>query len=218
MNLKEMGKEQKQRIALSIVVVVGLVVGVVFAARGSLSSIAKARQELNDLTGKIERADRALAKQEQGRNEFAETMDTLKEHLRDAPPVQNYYSWAMEVIHAKARLANLEIDTIDEQSRTGKSPAGGKDKTLNLESYSLRIVAHGGYEALKQFLELIEKEHPLARVIMVDISTGSAPEVHDVQLMVQWPFNLGVVADAWANIAVQQPAAESPSKESFNEK
>ncbi len=222
MNLKEMGKEQKQYIAIGGMVSIALVVGIVFAVRGSLSSIAEARLELNDLAGKIESADRALAMQQQVKDEFAETMGAIKEHLRDAPPIQNYYSWATEAIHAKARLANLEIDTIDEQSRKGGAPSGGKGKALNLEPYSLRIVAHGGFESLKQFLELIEKDHPLARMVMVDISTGSEPEIHDVQLMVQWPFNLGVVADAWADIAVQQQGSgnpgSDPSKEQSNEK
>lgn len=66
------------------------------------------------------------------------------------------------------------------------------------------MTAHGGYEALKQFLGLIEKDHPLARVIGVDISTGTDPEIHDMQLVIQWPFNLSAVTETWANIDVKQ--------------
>lgn len=200
MNVKDLTKEQKQRIALGGIAAVAFVAIIFFGIKVSLSSIAVARQELDELAGKIESADRTLAKGSQVRKDYGETIEVLKEYLHGAPPVRNYYSWATEVIHERARQANLEVDSIDEQSRPRSTPSAGKDKALTLEPYSLRIVAHGGYGALKQFLELIEKEHPLARVVTVDVSTGSNPEMHDVQLVVQWPFNLGSVADTWPDM------------------
>ena len=203
MNLKELGKEQKQRIALGGIGAVVIVAIIFFGIKVSLSSITEAKLELDGLAGKVESADRALAKQAQVRKEFAESMVVLKEYLRDAPPKQNYYSWATETIHAKAWQSNLEIDAIDEQSLPGSSPSGGTGKALNLEPYSLRIAAHGGYEDLKQFLTLMEKDHPLSRVVVVDVSTGSDPEIHSVQLVVEWPFNLSAVADAWVGLDLE---------------
>ena len=210
MNLKDLTKSQKQYIALGGAGTVVLAVIIVFGIKVSLSSITKGKLELDDLMGKIESADLALSKQNRIRQEFAESMGALKAYLRDAPPSQNYYSWATEAIYAKARLANLEVDAIDEQARTGIAPEGEDGKVLKLESYSLRITAHGGYDTLKYFLELIEKDHPLARVITVDISTGTGPEIHDMQLVIQWPFNLGAVSDAWADIVVKQQSIENP--------
>ncbi len=210
MSLKDLTKRQMQYIALGGMGAVVLAVIIVFGIRVSLSSTAMAKLELDDLMGKIESADLALSKQDQIRREFAESMGVLKAYLRDAPPSQNYYSWATEAIYAKARLANLEVDAIDEQARTGIAPEGEDGKTLKLESYSLRVTAHGGYDALKYFLELIEKDHPLARVITVDISTGTGPEIHDMQLVIQWPFNLGAVSDAWVDIVVKQQIIENP--------
>lgn len=209
MNLKNLTKEQKQYMALGGIVALVLVAGVVFGIKLSLSSIEDAKLELSELEGKIESADLALSKQGRVRAEFAETMGSLKEYLRDAPPNQNYYSWATEAIYATARKTVLEIDAIDEQTQMPNKPAGDDDKPLTLEPYSLRIAVHGGYEDLKGFLELMEKDHPLARVVSVDISTGSGPEIHDMQLVVQWPFNLSTVADAWAGIAVQQEMVEN---------
>lgn len=210
MNFKNLTKEQKQYIALGGIVATALVVIIVFGIKVSLSSITVARIELNDLTGKIESADRALAKQSKVREEFAETMHGLKEHLQNIPPDRNYYSWATEIIYSKARLAGLEIDAIDEQTRTGTLPKKDTNKEIKLESYSLRVTAHGGYETLKQFLELIEKDHPLARVTGVDISTGTEPEMHDMQLVIQWPFNLNVVTDVWASIDIKNQSTENP--------
>jgi chorismate mutase len=211
MNLKNLSKGQKQYIALGAIAAVGLMTLIGFGIKVSLSSIKNSRQELNDLTDRIESADRSLSRQGQVRQEFAETMGTLKEHLQDAPPNRNYYSWATEVIHAVARSAHLEIDAIDEQSSRVPSSKGEDDKTLKLESYSLRISARGEYGALKRFLELIEKDHPLARVVAVDISKGPDPEIHDMQVVVQWPFNLNKITDAWTSIAVQQQVIEQAS-------
>ena len=211
MSLKDLTKGQKQYIALGGMGAVVLAVIIVFGIKVSLSSIAMAKLKQDDLMGKIESADLALSKQNRIRQEFAESMGALKAYLRDVPPAQNYYSWATEAIYAKARLANLEVDAIDEQARTGGiAPEGEDGKVLKLESYSLRITAHGGYDTLKHFLELIEKDHPLARVITVDISTGTGPEIHDMQLVIQWPFNVGAVSDAWADIVVKQQMVETP--------
>jgi hypothetical protein len=210
MNFKDLTKEQKQHIALGGIVATALIVIIVFGIKVSLSSISVARLESNDVTGKIESADRALAMQSKVREEFAQTMRELKEHLQNIPPDRNYYSWATEIIYSKARLTGLEIDAIDEQTRSGIPSKGGNNKELKLESYSLRVTAHGGYETLKQFLELIEKDHPLARVTGVDISTGTDSEIHDMQLVIQWPFNLSVVTDAWASIDIKHPITEDP--------
>ena len=210
MNFKNLTKEQKKYIALGVIVATALVAIIVFGIKVSLSSISEVRLELNDLTGKIESADRALAKQSKVREEFVETVDRLKGHLKNIPPDRNYLSWATEIIYSKARLTGLEIDTLDEQTRTRVPSKSGNNKELKLESYSLRVTAHGGYETLKQFLELIEKDHPLARVTGVDISTGTDPEIHDMQLVIQWPFNLSVVTDAWASIDVKHQIPEDP--------
>ncbi len=203
MSLKELTKEQKQRIVLGGIGAVVMVAIIFFGIKVSLSSLAKAKLELDDLAGKVESADRALAKQAQVRKDFAESLVVLKKYLRDAPPKQNYYSWATEAIHTKAWQSNLEIAAIEQQSLPGSSLSGGKGKALNLEPYSVRVTAHGGYEALKQFLALVEKDHPLARVVVVDVSTGSDPEIHNVQLVVEWPFNLSAVAGTWVGIDLE---------------
>ena len=208
MSLKELTKEQKQYIALAALVAFGVVGGIVFGVKVSLSSIDKAKLELQELEGRIKGAQRSLTKQERMRSDFSETVDALKAYLKDAPPNQNYYSWATEVIYSIARKASLDVDAIDEQSQPG-GVEPGDDQTLAMESYALRITSHGSYEALKAFLRLIEEKHPLARVTAVDVSSGAEPEIHDIGLVVQWPFNLHSVAEVWDDIDAKKLAVEN---------
>ena len=212
-------KQKKQYLALGAIGAVALVVVIVFGVKVSLSSIGEAQVELEDLTRKIESADRALSKQEQVRKEFFETSEELKGMIRIIPPQRNYYSWATEIIYAKARQAGLEVDAVDEQTNMGMvepddAEAGSE---IKLESYALRITAHGGYTHVMNFLEKVEKDHPLVRVTGIDISTGSDPETHDVQFFIEWPFNLGFVTDSWDVVAKKKQMMErGSSRETSN--
>ena len=209
MNITDLIKEKKQYVILGGVVAVVLVLLIVFGVRISLSSLGVAKGELEDLTGKIEGADRSLAKRYQSKEEFVETSAELRGHLQYFPPKRNYYSWATEIIYSTARLANLEIDAIDEQAGSKKTNTEGKDAGgINMESYSLRITSRGGYINIKAFLEQIEEHQPLARVTGVDICTGANADIHDVQLFIQWPFNLNAITEAWEAIAEQQEALD----------
>ena len=204
MNIADLSKEQKQYVVIGGIVVVVLVALIVFVS-SSLSSTKDARLELADLTGKIDNADRALAKRDQEKTEFSETSAKLKVHIKNFPPNRNYYSWATEIVYDTARLAGLEVDAINEQTSAKKSKKAGKGAT-KLESYSLRITARGGFGNIKDFLGQIEESQPLARVTGVDISAGSNPDIHDVQLFIQWPFNLSAIIEAWEAIAKKQEA------------
>ncbi len=220
MNLKDLSKEKKQYFVLGAIGVVTILAAAVFMIKFSLSSIGVARVELQDFTDKIERADRSLAKNKRAEEAFIESISTLKGYVENTPPDQNYYSWATEVIYGKARAARLEVHAIHETGRS-KPNQGSKEKdAIVVESYSLRIIAHGGYGNVRQFLDELIQEHPLVRVTGLEISTGSEPEVHDVQLFVQWPFKLGHRIENWRDIPTRALAKkishgtpEAPSPE-----
>ena len=208
MSLLDLSKEQKQHLILGVIVAIALVILIVFGIKVSLSSISKARVELQDLTGKIKAAEKSLSKTQRDDAAFRETIEELTAHLANLPPDRNYYSWATEIIYAKARGVHFEIDAVDEIS-TATAYASKKKGKVELESYSLRITAHGGYDNVKRFLQQIARDHPLVRVTGIEISKGSKPDVHDVQLFIEWPFNLGYITEAWKDIAVQPPRADN---------
>ena len=202
MKLADLTKAQKQYLVLGVlgaVLVIGLfVVGIRF----SVATISKAKLELADITDKIQRADQALGKKDATLHEFEQTIASLRREMAATPPDKNYYSWATEIIYAKGREAKLEIDAVDELNQAGL--AKPSEKGIAMESYSVRIVAHGNYEQTKRFLESIEEEHPLVRFTGIEISAGKSPDSHAVQLFMQWPFNLRKIAASWDDIRRKQ--------------
>jgi len=209
MSLLDLSKEKQQHLILGIIVAIALVILIVFGIKVSLSSISKARVELQDLTGKIKVAETSLSKTQRDDAAFRETIEELTVHLVNLPPDRNYYSWATEIIYAKARGVHFEIDAVDEISTAATAYASRKKGKVELESYSLRITAHGGYDNVKRFIQQIACDHPLVRVTGIEISKGAKPDVHDVQLFIEWPFNLGYITEAWKYIDVQPPRVDN---------
>ncbi len=205
MSFMNLSKEQKKYLVLGAIVVTVLAVLVAFGIKVSLSSISEAKLELQGLVEKIEKGEKYLTKSRQEESEFSSTIAELTAHLENIPPDRNYYSWATEIIYAEGRLVRFEIDAIDEVSIAAKKGNSKELDQVKLESYSLRITAHGGYENVKQFLQRIATNYPLVRVTGIEISTGAQPDVHDVQLFIEWPFNLGRITEFWKS-APAQPA------------
>ena len=205
MSLSDLKKEQKQYLILGVIVAIAVVVLIVFGIKVSLASISEARVELEGLVGKIETAEKSLSKTQRGEEEFRTTIAELAAHLANIPPNRNYYSWATEIIYAEARKADFEIDAIDEIGVATPDDDSMEQDKVRLESYSLRITARGGYENVKRVLKQIAGNHPLVRVTGIEISKGPSPEIHNVQLFIEWPFNLGYITEAWKSISTKQP-------------
>jgi hypothetical protein len=215
MSLKELTKEQKQYVVLGLLSVAILVILMALGIRLSMATISTAREELDDLTAKIERANKALSRSKKTSADYVETIGVLQKYLANAPPERNYYSWATEVIYSKARLADLEIDSIDEITLSDQrsSAPDGDGPVISFESYALRIMGHGGYESTKYFISLLKQDYPLVRFSGVEISSGQNPEAHDVQLFMQWPFNFGEITRNWDAIANTQMKIEAVDDE-----
>jgi hypothetical protein len=204
MSLAELTKEQKQYFTLGLIGGVIVIILAVMGIRFSLSSISEAKLELADLTDKINAADKALSKRSRASEDYKRTVSILKSHLENIPPEKNYYSWATEIIYSNGRNSDLEIESVDEIRARALGGDADDESTIKFESYSLRIVAHGSFEQVKGFLKNIEKEYPLVRFSGIDISSGSDVEAHNVQLFIQWPFNLGQITKVWEEVESQQ--------------
>jgi len=205
MNLLDLSKEQKQYLVLGVIVAIVLAILIIFGIKVSLSSISEARLELQDLAAKIETAEESLSKSQQGDAEFRATIAELTAHLANIPPDRNYYSWATEIIYIEARMVHFEIDAVDEIIIAAPVDNSKEQDQVKLESYSLRITARGGYENIKRFLQQITRNHPLVRVTGIEISSGSTPEIHDVQLFIEWPFDLSYITESWKSISEKKP-------------
>ncbi len=199
MSLAGFLEEHKQPVLVITLTTVVFVLVVVFGIRFSLASIAAARGELEELADKIEMANRALDHRDAFIQELGTSTATLKHFQAQLPPQRSYYSWATEMIYSVARAAGLDISAIDEINAHARA-GGEKGQDIPLEIYSLRITAQGGYESARQFLLGIEQKHPLARLTGIEISSGPKPDVHEVQIFVQWPFQMGELARLWDEI------------------
>ncbi|NNJ70012.1 MAG: hypothetical protein HKP10_01835 [Kiritimatiellales bacterium] len=205
MNFKALNKGQKQNLILSSVAAVVLLCLTVLGIRFSLSSVAKAREELMDLSSKINTADNVLSKSSHTSEDYDSSVRILRECLDKIPPERDYYSWASQVIYATARTSGMEVDTVDEMN-TPASKVDGNKETVGFRSYSLRITARGGYTQTKNFLSRLEHDQPLVRFSGMEISSGSSPDTHNVQLFIQWPFNLSKLEAVWDEVATKQKA------------
>jgi len=203
MNLKEFSKEQKQYIIFGVLGLILVVSLAAFAVHINLSSVSQAKAELLDLKGKIERADSALSKDREISEEYARTAILLKEYLKNLPPERNYYAWATEFLYRMGRMTGMDIDSVDEMAEL-QARGAADNKEVGFQAYSLRIRGRGGYANIKAFVRKISEEHPLIRLTGVEISTGREPDVHEVQLYVQWPFSLGEIEKLWDDIESKQ--------------
>ena len=214
MDLNELTKEQKQLFALGGGALLVSALLIFAGIRTGFAPARAAQRDLEGLTGQMDLAKRSLLERKKTREEGEEIAATLEGLLQNLPPEKNYYSWATEIIYSIARKVGLDVDAIDEEKRpskkTKKSRKGHSKKAkIYLNSYTLKIAAHGNYEEVKQFLAEVERNHPMVRVIRVDIQAGDAPEVHDVKISMQWPFHLASVRKAWEGVANQEGSEES---------
>ncbi len=199
MSLDELTKEQKQYLVFGGVAMLLLAL-LIWWASAILSSIQAAKEELDDLSMKLESAKRAMADRSKASSDILNTVAILSGHFENAPPERNYYSWASEVVYSKAREVELEVDSIDEVGGGNKKASLDDDDSIRMGSYALRIAAHGGYDNIRTFIQQLKRQHPLVRFTGLEISAGSAPDVHDVHIWMQWPSNLASLAAKWESL------------------
>jgi hypothetical protein len=210
-------KEQKQYLFLGVGVFAILFLLLFFGFKSTFSSAHSGTQEVEDLSGRIELAKHSLQERAKMAEERGKIVVKLGELLQNLPPRRNYYSWASEIIYDTARHTGLEVDAIDElekprspsRSKKGASKKKKEALSIQMEFYSLKITAHGTYEDLKAFLLRMEEMHPLVHVMQLLISPGLDEETHDIQIQIQWPFNLSSVKSAWEVLSSGEADGES---------
>ena len=232
MDLNELTKEQKQLFILGGASLLLSALLIFAGIHSGFIPAQAAKTELEGLVGQIDLAERSLGEREKTKKEGLKMAAILEGLLQNLPPEKNYYSWATEIIYSTARKVGLDVDAIDEEKqapeRAKKPERSKRDKRdkrgkrgkqskqvesdkekIFLSSYTLKITAHGSYEEVKQFLVEVERHHPMVRVVRVDIQASEDPEVHDVQISMQWPFGYASVTKAWENMAKKRDSTES---------
>jgi len=185
MDLSNLSKQQKDRLLLMVMGGVLLVGGIGYGLKSVFAISASVESKNEILESKISRAERMVRMQNRLRKDSQEISAELKTYIKEAPPEKNYYSWASELLYALAKKTAFKIDRIEKQGESAKSKAD----VLKISS-SLKIVAQGEYETCLNFLKMMEKEYPLVRVVSININSGRNVEIHNVNIVIQWPSNL----------------------------
>jgi len=193
MDFSNLSKQQKDRLVLMVMGGVLFLAGIGYGVKSGFSISTRVEDENKILEKKIIRAEGVGGKQRRLLKKAQEISAELKIYATEAPPEKNYYSWASELLYALAKKVSFKIDRIEKQGSTsvvmkGKGKKSQKD-ALKI-STSLKIVAHGEYETCLNFLKMMEKEYPLARVVSIEINLGENIEIHNVDIVIQWPSNL----------------------------
>ena len=192
MDFSKLPKQQKDRLILIIMLSVLILVGIGYGASYGLSLGKDTELKNEKLAGEIRRAERSLMRRKNVKKKLEEASKKLDEYLKESPPPKSYYAWASEIIYAMGKDCLFKIDAIDKQEHL-KVDSRDMKKQITLKVSSLKIRASSEYATTIFFLTELEKKHPLARVSSVSIRPGSGPEIHNIEIVIQWPFNLAYV-------------------------
>jgi len=193
MDFSNLSKQERDRLLLIVMGTILFIVGIGYTLNFGLSMSADVEKKDKQLTKKINQADRKLRRKPLITKQIKSTSTKLKSYIKEVPLQKEYYVWATELIYDLAEKTDLKdpkIERIGGTKAPVKSKKKGKKK-LSLEiSTNLKIIATGDYQSVCNFLTRLEKEHPFVRIVAIEITKGSKPDSHDVNIEIQWPFNL----------------------------
>jgi len=193
MDFSSLSKQQKDRLMLTIMLSVLILVGIGYGVSYGLSLGKDFEAKNEKLADTIRRAERTVKRRRSVKKKLEEATKKLNLYLKESPPPKSYYAWATELIYAMGEECKFKIDAIDKLDHSKLNPQEMKKKQISLKVSSLKIRASSEYSTTIYFLEKLEKKYPLARIVSVSITAASDPEIHNVEIVVQWPFNLAYV-------------------------
>lgn len=190
MNFRHMTKEQKQYVVLGAIVstiaVISLAMFVVSPLRAKWRT---ARGEYEELTCKLDEANRLLRNEMDLRDKLAQARGDSAFVLTECiPDPNNSLSWVTQRIYQYARKAGVDIQSVSAgASRTGPAKKGeGKVRLFGM--YAVNVMVQCNYQDLLAFVREIEEQNPYVCVSGLIIGTQSkAVETHNVSVELQWP-------------------------------
>lgn len=191
MKFSELTKEQKQYVMLGAIAAVFAAYCVVnFGVTPLWAAWKTARADYEDLTAKLADADRLMGSQDTIRENLEVSTEAMTRALHEyIPEMENPLSWATEKIYTLAREIGLDVQSVSETGTSVTLQLQGEKRERTFGAYAVRIVVDCSYKETRRFVELLESSNPYLCVsgIKVDAKPNS-PEVHAVNLMVEWPI------------------------------
>lgn len=191
MNWAALTKRQQQMVAVTIVLAlaqIGLMAHFLGWTKPASARGGSAKKELLELQQKIEDARTILLQERAIHTGLTESVARLEELMVHAPTLSDRYAWSYEYVSRCAKLARVELDSVEEALS-----AGGDKKMIEDRPYEIKISARCGYNNLVEFLWRLEKDNPLLRIKDVEISSIPDQNLsHQVQIKIQWPSSVKI--------------------------
>ena len=213
MNWKTLTKDQKQKAALAVIIVIVAVLATKqFVLTPFLMRQAERRQQLSELKEQIELADKAIKGEAALLGRLSNLTARLEVAQRERIAAQeNPLAWATRTIYGHARAAGIDIETVADQDMD-TMPFMAKDQARrSFRPYAVRIVTQCSYAQLQQLVAALEGSNP--HLCVAGISVGvqpNSPEKHQVGITVEWP---GWKDPAQARAAAGELPVPAPAKE-----
>lgn len=184
MDLKNLSKQQ-QYLILGALGAAAVLYGLFLLVAGVVRADKASREELAELTRKIEQAETAMRTDSKLRSDIVSVGAALDEKLGLMPEYGNEYIWATERVYDLIRDTGVSLKSVDKLA----APPLKSKAEASLGFYGVRLSAVGSYNELRNFLAKIETENPLISVGTLEISATQTPTdgQHRLRIDLYWP-------------------------------
>lgn len=193
MTWADMGKEQRQMLVLSVIIGFAALFALVrFALMPLMASFGTTQTQIEEISGDLENANRALELEPETRSRLEQSSQTLwKYNDRYLPARENPLTWATENAYRHARRVGVEVVSVAEVY-AGQLPwKTGKKSKRYFIPYKVRLTARCGYYDLLRLIKDIEVGNPFVSIASIVVSAKDNPEQHTVNLTLEWPMWAG---------------------------
>ena len=201
---KELSKDQKQKFILGLLgaatllyaVKVLFVDGMVQEGHFAEESVEDVRAKLADYHTRLEPGARKMA--QQLLDQRTNMVSITENHL---PPRGGEFAWAANQVYQLQQRLGLDITKEDVGILQRTAPGGPLLKESSFVPYTMKATFSGSFAETAALLHGLEKQYPYATISRLNVTTGTTPDRHNVEFILQWP--------AWADpaelIALQTP-------------
>jgi len=183
--------EQKKKVVLvALLSVMGLYAVFAFVVTPLVQAHRRRANELAAIQDKLERADRALNREDHMRTELLTVTEELKlaaaQHI---PPVNNPLSWVAKRVYRSARRVGVDIESVADLGTAHVPWERHEAIQRAFVPYRVRIVTQCGFNELLRLVEALETDNPFLSVSEMSIvAQENDLERHRVRFTVEWPY------------------------------
>lgn len=191
-DISQLTKEQKQYIALGIMmiaIVVSVVYSLVDVGGGTAADDGSPQKTLEELQSESESLERIVRREKRLEFDFKEIqtqLSTLKKSY--LPNENNKYSWVTEIVYSTAREENVQVDMVTEVLRESRPDA-------SFSRYAVQLDLAADFDRIVRFVGGMCAQNPYLRVSYLSIRADAQDfTTHRVSVILEWPTSLKELA------------------------